>query len=61
MSKTKPTAATSHWPLPAGARYLGPNAPDETLDVTLVLRRRSSLGQLPPSASRSARHACTPE
>jgi Predicted protease len=67
-SKTKSAAATSHWHLPAGARYLGPHAPDETLDVTLVLRRKSPLGtplapselapsQLAPSQPRSARHA----
>ena len=58
MSKTKSTAATSHWHLPAGARYLGPHGPDETLDVTLVLRRKSPLSTpLTPSASFSARHA----
>jgi len=57
MSKTKPAAATAHWHLPAGARYLGSHAPDETLDVTLVLRRKSPLGKLAPSTSRSARHA----
>lgn len=58
MSKTKPAAATSPWHLPAGARYLGPHAPDETLDVTLVLRRKSPLGTPPvPPASRSLRHA----
>lgn len=57
MSKTKPATAASHWRLPAGARYLGPHAPDETLDVTMVLRRMNPLGTLAPSASRSARHA----
>jgi kumamolisin len=58
MSKTKPTAATSPWHLPAGARYLGPHASDETLDVTVVLRRKSPLNTPPtPPASRSARHA----
>lgn len=57
MSKTKPTTAASRWRLPAGARYLGPHAPDETLDVTMVLRRMNPLGTLAPSASRSARHA----
>jgi kumamolisin len=57
-SKTTPAAATSHWHLPAGARYLGPHAPDETLDVTLVLRRKSPLDTPPaPSEPRSARHA----
>src|SRR6185437_11066806 len=57
MSKTKPTAVTSPWHLPAGARYLGPHAPDETLDVTVVLRRMNPLGAVDPSALRSARHA----
>ena len=57
MSKTKPAAVTSPWHLPAGARYLGPHAPDETLDVTVVLRRMNPLGALNPSALRSARHA----
>ncbi len=57
MSKTKPVTAASHWRLPTGARYLGPHAPDETLDVTMVLRRMNPLGALAPSASRSARHA----
>ncbi|OOG51379.1 S53 family peptidase [Rhodanobacter sp. C01] len=57
MSKTTPTVATADWHLPTNARYMGSHAPDETLDVTLVLRRRSPLGTLAPSASRSERHA----
>lgn len=57
MNKPKPTAATSRWQLPAGVRYLGPHAPDEMLDVTVVLRRMNPLGTLSPSASRSVWHA----
>ncbi|MGY3039745.1 kumamolisin [Rhodanobacter sp. TND4EL1] len=57
MNKTRPAASTVSRPLPFGARYLGPHAPDETLDVTLVLRRKNPLEALAPSTSRSARHA----
>jgi len=57
MSKTTPTDSTADWHLPASARYLGPHAPDASLDVTLVLRRKSPLGKLAPSTSRSARYA----
>ena len=57
MRKTPPTAPTADWHLPTGAHYLGPHAPNETLDVTLVLRRRNPLGKLAASTSHSARHA----
>ena len=57
MSKTTPIVSTGDWHLPASARYLGPHAPDASLDVTLVLRRKNPLGQLAPAASRSTRHA----
>ena len=57
MSKTKPVASTADWHLPVGAHYLGPHAPNETLEVTLVLRRKNPLGKLARSTSHSARHA----
>jgi kumamolisin len=57
MSTTKPVTSTADWHLPIGAHYLGPHDPNETLDVTLVMRRKNPLGALAPSPSRSARHA----
>lgn len=57
MSKTKAAVATAAGHLPSTARYLGPHDPNEMLDVTLVLRRKSPLRTLAPSASRSVRHA----
>ena len=57
MSTTKPVTSTADWHLPVGARYLGSHDPNETLNVTLVLRRKNPLGALTPSSSRSARHA----
>ena len=57
MSPTKPVTSTADWHLPIGAHYLGPHDPNETLNVTLVLRRKTPLGKLAPSPSRSARHA----
>jgi kumamolisin len=55
MSKTTPTASTADWHLPASARYLGPHAPDASLDVTLVLRRKNALGTVAASPAQGAR------
>jgi kumamolisin len=57
VSTTKPATSPADWHLPVGAHYLGPHDPNETLNVTLVLRRKNPLGALAPSPSRSARHA----
>ncbi|EIL97235.1 S53 family peptidase [Rhodanobacter thiooxydans] len=42
---------------PPGAHYLGRHAPDASLDVTLVLRRRSPLDMVAPPSSQAIRHA----
>ena len=43
--------------MPASTRYLGPHPLDETLDLTLVLRRRTPLtATMPAAATRQARH-----
>ncbi|MGH8158598.1 MAG: S53 family peptidase [Rhodanobacter sp.] len=57
MSKTKPAAPTAHQHQPSSARYLGRHAPDASLDVTLVLRRRNALGTMGPPSSPDTRHA----
>lgn len=58
MSKTTtPAAPTAHWRQPSSARYLGRHAPDASLDVTLVLRRKNPLGTMAPPSSPATRHA----
>lgn len=42
---------------PPGARYLGRHAPDASLDVTLVLRRRNPLDTTTPPLPQATRHA----
>lgn len=57
MSTARTATPPAHRHQPPGARYLGRHAPDASLDVTLVLRRRSPLGTMPPPSSRATRHA----
>jgi kumamolisin len=57
MSKSTSSRSGGTGHLPASARYLGPHPLDETLDLTLVLRRRTPLAAMPPAATRQARHA----
>ncbi|MGH8115424.1 MAG: S53 family peptidase, partial [Rhodanobacteraceae bacterium] len=56
MRRTSHTAPVTRRDLPAAIRYLGPHAPDESLDVTLVLRRHQPL-KLPIPPSRRAEFA----
>ena len=57
MNTTKPATSTTDRHLPVGARFLGPHDPNDTLDVTVVLRRKTALSPLAQSTSRSSRHA----
>lgn len=57
MSKTKSVAPTAHWRQPPNARYLGRHAPDASLDVTVVLRRKNPLGTMPAPSSPETRRA----
>ena len=57
MSTTRTATPTARRHQPPGARYLGRHAPDASLDVTLVLRRRNPLGTMLPPSSRATRHA----
>ncbi len=57
MSTTRTATPPAHRHQPPGARYLGRHAPDASLDVTLVLRRRNPLGTRVPPSSRATRHA----
>lgn len=56
MSKTQPATPTAQRHQPPSARYLGRHAPDASLDVTLVLRRRNPLGTMAPPSSPASRH-----
>lgn len=63
MRRASPTAPVNRQHLPATTRYLGLHAPDEPLDVTLVLRRRQPLKlPMPPlqHAEFAARHGADP-
>ncbi|RCS29581.1 peptidase S53 [Rhodanobacter denitrificans] len=57
MSTARTATPPAHRHQPPGARYLGRHAPDASLDVTLVLRRRNPLDTMPPPSSRATRHA----
>jgi kumamolisin len=57
MPQTQATIPTVRRHQPPGARYLGRHAPDASLDVTLVLRRRKPLGTVALSSSPTTRHA----
>jgi len=63
MRRASPTAPVNRRHLSATTRYLGLHAPDEPLDVTLVLRRRQPLKlPMPPlqHAEFAARHGADP-
>lgn len=56
MSKPAPTSSGAAWNLPSGARYLGPHDPGQSLDFTVVLRRRTPLAAMANAPTRKALH-----